>query len=463
VTEAAAAGTPGAGGDAEKPGASTIRSLRNPNFRLYLAGQAVSQTGNWFQQTAEIWLILTLTGSGAAVGLLSALRFGPLLLFGIPAGLLVDRLDRRRLLLTTQGIYMLAAATLAVVTFSASPSIHVVYAMVLAQGIVGAVDNPLRRSFVRDLVTDEELPNAVSLNSTMHTMARSVGPAIAGFLIAAVGVPLCFAINAVSYGVVLVSLLLLNPRAFRAARRLAPAKGQLRAGFRYAWANRRIRRTLAMVTVLGLSALNWNVILPVYATETFGGGSSLYGVLVALLGVGAFVGGVVVARTTIISGSHFRVVGALMAISFVVVSIAPVLPIAFFGLAMLGAAATSFQILAQTRLQLEADDAMSGRILAIYSVALVGTKPIGGLVVGIATDSWGPRIAFGACAVVVAVLIGTLAYRRAARAGARAAEAAAARLGTPGSADPDSLVVEGEIRSMSEDEPGSATRREAQK
>jgi MFS family permease len=218
-----------------------------------------------------------------------------------------------------------------------------------------------------------------------------------------------------------------------------------------------------MVTVLGLSALNWNVILPVYATETFGGGSSLYGVLVGLLGVGAFVGGVVVARTTIISGAHFRLVGTLMAISFAVVSIAPALPIAFVGLAMLGAAATSFQILAQTRLQLEADDAMSGRILAIYSVALVGTKPIGGLLVGIATDSWGPRIAFGACALVVAVLIGTLAYRRAARAGARAAEAAAARFGSPSSADPDSLVAEGELSGVSEDEPGPETRRGAQK
>lgn len=391
------------------------RSLRNGNFRLYLLGQSFSQTGNWFQQTAEIWLILQLTGSGAAVGFASALRFGPLLVFGIPAGLLVDRFDRRRLLLVTQGVYTLASGTMAVAAFAASPSLLLIYSMILVQGIVGAVDNPLRRSFVRDLVTDGDLPSAVSLNSTMHTVARSIGPAIAGVLIVAVGVPLCFALNSVSYGIVLVSLFLLDRHSLRPSRPVNSAPGQLREGFRYAWTNRRIRRTLVMVTVLGLSALNWNVILPLYATQAFGGDASLYGLLVGILGVGAFIGGVLVARVTTISGRHFRDAGALMAAAFVVVAIAPDLRIAFVGLALLGAAATSFQIFAQTRLQLEADDAFSGRILAIYSVALVGTKPIGGVLVGIAMDAAGPRVAFAACALITAVLVGFFAVARASR------------------------------------------------
>lgn len=408
VPPSGAAGVP-------KSGSSAWRSLRNQNFRLYLIGQTFSQTGNWFQQTAEIWLILQLTGSGAAVGVASALRFGPLLVFGIHAGLLVDRFDRRRLMLVTQGAYTLATGAMAVAAFAASPNLLFIYSMILVQGIVGAVDNPLRRSFIRDLVTDEELASAVSLNSTMHTVARSIGPAVAGILIVVVGVPYCFGLNSVSYGIVLVSLVLINRRALRPSRPTPSAPGQLREGFRYAWSNRRIRRTVIMVTVLGLSALNWNVILPLYSTQVFRGDASLYGLLVAILGMGAFVGGLLVARVVTISGRHFRDVGIVMAVAFVISAVAPNLPIAFVGLALLGASATAFQIFAQTRLQLEADDAFSGRILAIYSVALVGTKPIGGVLVGVVMDASGPRIALAACAVITAVLFGYFAFARASR------------------------------------------------
>jgi len=392
------------------------RSLRNPSFRTYLVGQAFSQTGNWFQQTAEIWLILQLTGSGAAVGLASALRFGPLLFFGIPAGLLVDRFNRRRLMMTTQAIYALTTGAMAVAAFAASPSLPFIYAMILAQGCVGALDNPLRRSVVRDLVTDHDLANAVSLNSTMHTVARSIGPAVAGFLIVAVGVPWCFAVNSASYGIVFVTLLSLRPSAFRAFVPMPARKGQLREGFTYAWENRRIRRALIMVTVFGLSGLNWNVILPVYSTLTFGGDASQYGLLVAVLGIGALVGGLIVARLTTITGRHFRDVGILMAFAFGIVALAPSLPVAIVGLALLGSAATSFQIFAQTRLQLEADDLFSGRVLAIYSVALVGTKPIGGLIVGLIMDyAGGPRVAFALCGVIAAVMFGAFAWSRAQR------------------------------------------------
>ena len=293
-------------------GHNAWRSLRNRNFLTYLIGQSFSQTGNWFQQTSEIWLILSITGSGTAVGLASALRFGPLLLFGIPAGLLVDRYNRRNMMLLTQGIYTITTGAMAVAAFAATPSLLFLYAMILVQGIVGSVDNTLRRSFVRDLVADEDLASAVSLNSTMHTVARSIGPAVAGLLIVAVGVPVCFALNSASYGVVLVSLLLINRSTLRPSRPVQAAPGLLRAGFRYAWANRRIRRALVMITVLGLSGLNWNVILPVYSTVTFGGNASQYGLLVGILGMGALVGGLLIARVSRITGRHFRNSGALL-------------------------------------------------------------------------------------------------------------------------------------------------------
>lgn len=384
---------------------AAIRSLYNRNFLIYLLGQSVSQVGNWFEQTAELWLIFVITGSATAVGFATTLRFGPLLLFGVQSGLLVDRLDRWKLLLTTQGVYMIATGVLAVAAFAATPNLFVVYAMILVQGVVAAVDNPLRRSFVRDLVTDDDLANAVGLNSTMHTMARAIGPAIAGILIVGVGVAWCFALNSISYGAVLISMLFINRKKFRPTHKVAAAPGQLREGFRYAWANRRIRRSLILATVLGLSTLNWNVILPMYAKDTFGGGADLYGGLVGVLGIGAFVGAVIVARVDRISGAYFRISGAVMAVSFVVVAAAPVLPIAIVGLAVVGAAATAIQILAQARLQLEADDAMSGRILALYSVGLVGTRPIGALLVGWLNDNSGPRFVFGGFAVIVAIVV----------------------------------------------------------
>jgi MFS family permease len=159
-----------------------------------------------------------------------------------------------------------------------------------------------------------------------------------------------------------------------------------------------------MVTVFGLSGLNWNVILPVYSTQVFGGDASQYGLLVGILGVGAMTGGLIVARVTTISGGHFRNVGILMAVAFGITAVAPSLPVAIVGLALLGAAATSFQIFAQTRLQLEADDLFSGRILAIYSVALVGTKPIGGVLVGVLMDAAGGLVAFAVCGAIAALM-----------------------------------------------------------
>ena len=395
---------------------SAIRSLRNRNFRLYLTGQVISQTGNWFQITAEMWLILLITDSGTAIGVHSVLRFGPLLLLGIPAGLVTDRFDHLKLLAWTQGVTGVTAVVLAVASFSSSPSLLLVYATVLARGIVFAIDNPLRRGFVRDLVSDTELTNAVSLNSSANTVARSLGPAISGITISSAGVAWCFTINALSFIPVIVTLLMLDRSQLRPAQIVGRAKGQVREGLRYAWRSRRIRRTLIMVTVLGLYPLNWIVILPVYATDTFGGDSSLFGFLTSVMAVGAFVGAAVLARLNTIAGAHFRIVGALMALSFAVLAAVPVLWIAIAGLALLGAAGTSFQIAANSRLQHEADDSMSGRILAIYSVALIGTRPIGGLVTGVVVEHSGPQVAFGISSAIVIVIVLTVAFGPASRA-----------------------------------------------
>jgi MFS family permease len=401
---------------ATAPRASAVRSLHNRNFRLYLTGQVISQTGNWFQVTAEIWLILLITDSATAIGVHSMLRFGPLMLFGIPGGLITDRFDHLRLLLLTQGLTALTGVVLAIAALSSSPSLMLIYGVALVRGAVFAIDNPLRRCFVRDLVPDQDLTNAVSLNSSSNTMARSAGPALSGIVIATTSIAWCFTINALSFIPVFVTLLMIDRRRLRPATNVSRTPGQIREGFAYVRQSRRIRRTLILVTLLGLYPLNWTVVLPVYATDTFGGDSTMYGYMTSIVAVGAFAGAAIVARLTSVVGGHFRIVGALMAGAFLLLATAPALPLALLGLVLLGAAATSFSIVANSRLQLESEDSMSARVLAIYSVALIGTRPIGSLLTGLIVDRAGTRMAFAISSAVVAVVVFTVAFGQASRA-----------------------------------------------
>ena len=396
-----------------RPGAA--RSLRNRNFRLYLGGQGLSQVGTWFQMTAEIWAIVEITGSGKAVGLHSVLRFGPLMLFGIPGSLFSGRFNRRKFLIVTQSVYGFAALTLTVAAFAWSVTLALIYTMVAVQGLVNSIDNPVRRSFIRDMVTDGELPNALSLNSSMEVLTRTIGPAVGGVLIVTIGVPWCFAFNTLSFSAVLTSLFLMDRSRLRPEHRLTNEPGQLRAGFRYAWTNLLIRRTLMMSTVVFLFAWNWQVVLPVYSSRVLDGDASIYGLLVGLLGVGAFIGTLVVARVRAITGRFFRIVCITLASALTIAALAPSLPFAILGLALLGAAGTAFQIGALTRLQLESDDIMIGRILALYAVASVGAKPLSGILAGTVMDAASPRVAFGAGAVAVGVLATGLTLGRAGR------------------------------------------------
>lgn len=315
-------------------------------------------------------------------------------------------------LAASQSVYGLAALTIAVAAFGWSVTLPLIYGTVLVQGLVFSIENPVKRAFLRDMVSGDELPNAQSLNSSMEVLSRAIGPAIAGVVIPTIGVKWCFAINAVSYTAVLTSLFLMDRAALRPDRRLTREPGQLRAGFEYLWANRRMRRIVLMAVVVSLMAWNWQVVLPVYAVKVLGGDASVSGLLVGLLGAGAFAGTLVVARLTRISGRFFRVVIMLLAAALAIAAASPSLPFAIVGLALLGAAGTAFQIGSLTRLQLESDDLMIGRVLAIFAVVSVGTKPIAALLAGIITDTTSPRVAFAVGAVAMAVTATVLTLRR---------------------------------------------------
>lgn len=387
-------------------------SFKNPNFRKYMVGQGLSQTGLWMQQTAELWLILELTNSGAALGLHSVLRFGPVLLFGAHGGLLTDRIDRRRLLLITQGLHAAAATTLAIVAWSTVPSLGLVYGVVLVQGIVNAVDNPLRRAFVRDLVTDDQLANAISLKSSVATVTKTLGPALGGFILAAWGTEICFTVNAISYGAVMIALLLIDKSKLRQVEIVRRAPGQLRQGFRYSWDHRNIRILLLLAAVVATFAWNWNIVLPVYASTTFSGDASLYGILVASVGLGSFAGAIHNARSERTSNENIRVSAFFLVGALIWVAVAPTVPVAIIGLIFMGATSTTVVIRLQASLQLQIPDDMSGRILALYSVAFAGSKPLGGVIGGLLIDFGGPRLVFGLGAIAIGIATTVLLGRR---------------------------------------------------
>jgi MFS family permease len=382
----------------------SVRSLRNPNFRMFLTGQGLSQTGMWMQQTAELWVILQLTGSGSALGLHSVLRFGPVLLFGAYAGLFCDRFDRRRLLIVTQSVLALAAATVAITSWIATPNLMLIYGAVMVQGLVNAVDNPLRRGFVRDLVSDEDLTNGVSLNSSVMTLARTAGPALGGVVLSTLGAVPCFAINAISYAAVLGTLVRIDGTALRHSEPVARGAGQVREGLRYAWQRREIRTALLMIAVAGAFVWNWTTILPVYAETTLAGGASLYGLLLSVLSIGAFLGGLASTRLVRVRRRHLVIASAMIAIALLVAALGTSLPVVVIALMGLGAASTALAIGCQSQVQLATDDAVSGRVLALYSVGFVGSKPLGGVIAGWVIDAGGPRVAFAVNTAVIAAL-----------------------------------------------------------
>ena len=260
----------------------TFSSLHVPNYRRYFVGQVVSVSGNWMQIVAEMWLIVQLTGSGAAVGITAGLQFLPLLLFAGWGGVLADRLDKRRLLFVTQAFMALPAITLWALTMSGSVQTWMVFALVFARGTVLAFDNPTRQSFVSEIVGSDRVLNAVALNSVLVHSSRIAGPAAAGGLIALVGVSACFAVNAATFVVMIVALKLMDPRALIRPEREPRAPGQLRAAFAYVWTTPSLRVPLAMMVVIGTVSFNFQVLLPLLASETWEGTATTYAILTAV-------------------------------------------------------------------------------------------------------------------------------------------------------------------------------------
>jgi MFS family permease len=361
-----------------------LRSFRHRNFRLFFAGQFVSLTGTWMQSVAVSWLVYRLTGSSLALGLVGFASHIPVFLFGLFGGCLADRGNKRAILIAAQAAAMVQALALAALTLSGNANVWLVVSLATFLGLVNAVDMPTRQAFVVDMVGREDLHNAIALNSSMFNSARVVGPALAGVLVAAIGEGRCFLINGLSYLAVIAAL---------AAMRLPPSvpatgggsvSGHVGQGLAFAWQDARIRSILGGLVVTSLFASSYMVLLPVIVNTVLGHGAQGLGFLMAATGFGSVVAALVLALRRESRGlSRWRIVSGLgVGLTMTVFAFSESFWLSVLLSAILGFCLIFFFAASNTMLQLRSPDAMRGRIMALYSVTLVGMAPFGSLLAG---------------------------------------------------------------------------------
>jgi MFS family permease len=418
---------------------TTFASLANPNYRRYVGGQGVSLIGTWMQSVAQSWLVLQLTGSGTALGLVVALQTLPVLLLGPYGGVVADRVDKRRLMIGLQSVMGLLALTLGLLTVTGRVQLWHVFVLAALLGLNNCFENPARQSFILEMVGTEHLRNAVSLNSVLVNVARMVGPAVAGLVIAAGGTGICFLLNAASFVAVVVSLVRLDTSRLSPAPPAARGPGQLREGLRYVVRQRELGVPLLMMALVGCLAFEFQITLPLVARQTFAGGSEAYGWLTAAMGAGAVLGGLVVAargRT----GARAMVAAALLfGAAMAGAALAPTFAVELVLIAVVGALSVAFQSTGNSTLQLAASPSMRGRVMSLWAVAFLGSTPIGGPIAGAVGDALGGRggLALGAVSCVLAAALGAALLRGRSAGDDAAAEPAPGAVGARPAADPD--------------------------
>jgi MFS family permease len=401
----------------------SFASLQVLNFRRYFSGQLVSLSGNWMQMIAEMWVVLSLTHSGLAVGTTTALQFLPMLIFGAYGGLIADRMPKRQLLLLTQALHMIAPLTMLTLAAEGVLVPWMVFALVFLRGCVNSVDNPTRQAFVMEMVGSDRVVNAVSLNSVLVQSARVVGPAFAGVLIATVGVEPCFAINAASFAFMIWVLAGMDTELLRPAEVATREPGAVRAGLSYVRRSPELWIPLGLMAIVGTLGYNFQSVLPLLADFTFHGGPSTYAALLAAMAVGGIVGALINgARESV---TPMLLVGAALVFGLLslVAAGAPTLALEIAALAPLGAATVTLSASVNSSLQLASEPSMRGRVMALYSIVFLGSTPIGGPLSGWISQAVDPRAALvmAGIAAIAGGLLARVAFDRVAEIPADAA------------------------------------------
>ncbi|GAA2622328.1 MFS transporter [Streptomyces axinellae] len=381
---------------------SMFSSLKIRNYRLFAMGQAVSNTGTWMQRIAQDWLVHSLTGSSTAVGVTTALQFLPMLLFGLYGGVIADRCSKRKLLFATQSAMGLTGLVLAALTLSGNVQVAHVYALAFVLGLVTVLDNPTRQTFVSEMVGPTQIRNAVSLNSANFQSARLVGPAVAGVLISAVGGGWAFLLNGLSFAAPLIGLLMMRTSELHTSERVERGKGQLREGLRYVGGHPELMWPIVLVGFIGTFGFNFPIWLTAFTSDVFDAGPGTYALLNFLMAAGSVAGALLAARR---GHSRMRLMTGAAALFGVVEMVAALSPSFWLFAALMapiGLVGLTFNVTANSSVQLASDPAMRGRVMSLFMMVFVGGTPIGGPVMGWITDAWGARVGFLAGGLVSA-------------------------------------------------------------
>lgn len=376
-------------------GSRLIRALRHRNYRLFFGGQTLSLVGTWITRVATSWLVYRLTGSELLLGVVAFAGQIPLLVLAPFGGVLGDRWDRRRILIVTQVLSALQSLALFGLAFSGRITVAHVIALQVVQGIINAFDTPARQAFVVEMVESaEDLPNAIALNSAMFNGSRIIGPTIAGILIAAVGESWCFLFDAVSYVAVIVSLLLMKFVARERPQREAHLIDELRIGVKYVIGFSPVSALLLQVTLVSVMGMPYAVLMPVIAAQVLHGGPHTYGILMTATGIGALLGTAYLAARHSVLGLGKVIVFATTALGLglIAFSFSRTLWISVAVLPLVGAGMMLQSASANTILQTVVDEKLRGRVMAFYTMAVLGTQPLGSLLAGAVADRIGaPR------------------------------------------------------------------------
>ncbi|MBO0827568.1 MAG: MFS transporter [Streptosporangiales bacterium] len=394
----------------------TFRSLRIRNYRLYWFGGAVSNIGTWMQRIAQDWLVLHLShNSGFALGVTTGLQFLPMLLFGLWGGVLADRYDKRKLLQLTQLSFAAVGAMLAVLDLGGVVQVWHVYLLALLLGVVTAVDNPARQSFVVEMVGSRDVSNAVALNSASFNTARIVGPAVAGLLINLIGTGPVFVVNAVSYAAVLVGLRLMRADELRQPDRAQRARGQLREGLRYVKDRPDLLLPMIIVGFVGTFGLNFQITMALMAKEVFHRGAGSFGLLATAMAVGSLTGALLAARRSRPRARLFVEAAVAFGVLEIVSGLLPTYETFMAVLVPIGVFSISMATTANAYVQISSSPSMRGRVMALYALVFMGGTPIGAPIVGWAAGQFGAQwslVIGGAVSLLATVVATALLSRR---------------------------------------------------
>jgi MFS family permease len=393
---------------------TTFSSLKIRNYKLYYFGQAISVSGTFLQALAQDWLILQLTNSGTMLGLVSAVQFLPMLFLVSWGGIIADRFPKLKILYITQVASGLLALLLGTLILVGAVQIWMVFVFALCLGLINSIDSPTRQTFVFEMVGKDEVKNAVSLWGVLISSTRIIGPAVAGILIATVGIGMCFIFNAISYIAVITAFLMMRREELHTVAPVPHAKGQIREGLRYVLASPLLLAPLVMMGIIGTLTFEWQASMPLLARFVLHGNAATYSYITVAMAIGMILGGFVNARSSSTSLKRLSYAALLLGIFVLTASLASTLVFALIAFFFVGIFLMGFSNLTSSILQINTDPKMRGRVMSLWSMAFFGSTTIGGPIIGWIGQTFGAQwsLATGGFAAILAALYGLFRERK---------------------------------------------------